>query len=166
MGWMDRISVLDHKHLPSALCEAPRARTVHSLLSARHKLGGKMDKNTSADCWCGSSLWMDVILLCNHFGHMTSPARGAAQPVTTRIAPGRPPILIFYIRKLEFLSSSVCHGSSSTFTGRSPDCGSASHGRGDLLCSSVHSPVACWDQSEPRVGSSCTAANASDCSAR
>lgn len=122
--------MLDHKHLPSALCEAPRARTVHSLLSARHKLGGKMDKNTSADCWCGSSLWMDVILLCNHFGHMTlSPSTGGYPTRDNKDCTWTPPILIFCIRKLEFLSSSVCDGSSSTFTGRSPDCGSASQGR-------------------------------------
>lgn len=40
MVWMDRISVLDHKHLPSAHWTSPR-RALCALLLAWHKLGGK-----------------------------------------------------------------------------------------------------------------------------
>lgn len=62
---MDRISVLDHKHLPSAHCEAP---SQHSALSRQPVTNSeeslKMDEEYNIkDSCCGSFHWKNELFL-------------------------------------------------------------------------------------------------------
>lgn len=69
---MDWISVLDHKHLPSAHFQAPRP-ALCTVPSAWHKLQGKANTAAKTYLVVVLSRWKKVNFLYNHFGNVTSP---------------------------------------------------------------------------------------------
>lgn len=86
--WMDRISVLDHKHVvPSAHCGALQPIPLHSPVSPAQTW---RTESNSKDSGRDSSHWRNKIFVSyNHFGNMTlPPTRRQRQPTEHSEAPG------------------------------------------------------------------------------